>query len=715
MTDQNGTVHEYDYDGLGRNVADRATLAFGSAIDDAVLRLETAYDERQRLASVTSYDAATGGSIVNQVVYERNAFGQTIKEFQSHAGAVNVMTTPFVGYEYEDGSANTVRQTKLIYPDGRELNYDFGASDSASDLLSRTASLIDDDGTSVLAAYDYLGVGAIVRCDYVQPDVRWDLSPTGDDFDGLDALDRVIDNLWYDYGSSADADRIQYTYDANGNRLSRKNVVAGSGNDELYAYDPVDRLTDLERGDLNIDRDAITSLDFAQEWTLDATGNWTGFKQDDDGTGWDLTQTRTANEVNEITGISGGSWVAPSYDAAGNMTTLPQSTTPTSGYDGTYDAWNRLVKLVDGMATVAEYAYDPTTRRITVDDGSAVRHAYFTRSWRNLEERLDASTDAERQFVWGLRYVDDLVLRDRTVSTPLDERLYALQDANWNVDAVVDSSGDIQERYRYSAYGTPAFLDAGFTPLSPDESSVEWETLYAGYRYDETSGLYCERSRWLNTSVGTWLTRDPVGLAGGLNLLQYVASRPTTHVDPSGLAPQPGRPAKQLPTCPCGPTLCEYPDPWLILDCNLLTAGRTLRLQCEGPCQLPAVGFRCKKVFGVKAKTVKCVTSLLLAVGPPQEIRIVNPIPPIRLTPQNNLLPLEKGSPVWNPLNMPEPENIDIIERMLPGAVPPIAPPPVLPGGGIKIVKAVGPPPIKPYRWIDDVGVGLSEDSCFDV
>ena len=44
---------------------------------------------------------------------------------------------------------------------------------------------------------------------------------------------------------------------------------------------------------------------FGECWSLDATGNWQGFRQDDDGDGnWDLIQARTANTVNEITGIS---------------------------------------------------------------------------------------------------------------------------------------------------------------------------------------------------------------------------------------------------------------------------------------------------------------------------------------------------------------------------------------------------------------------------
>src|SRR5436189_405887 len=48
-----------------------------------------------------------------------------------------------------------------------------------------------------------------------------------------------------------------------------------------------------------------------------------------------------------------------------------------------------------------------------------------------------------------------LILRDRDTNADgaLDERLYALQDANWNVTALTSSSGDVQERYAYDAYG----------------------------------------------------------------------------------------------------------------------------------------------------------------------------------------------------------------------------------------------------------------------
>lgn len=56
----------------------------------------------------------------------------------------------------------------------------------------------------------------------------------------------------------------------------------------------------------------------------------------------------------------------------------------------------------------------------------------------------------------------------------LDERLYALKDANWNTIALADTSGDITERFAYSAYGVPLFLDASFIPQS--SATSDWES-----------------------------------------------------------------------------------------------------------------------------------------------------------------------------------------------------------------------------------------------
>src|SRR5436190_1300143 len=113
------------------------------------------------VSGVTSYDNATvgSGSVVNEVQLGYNAFGQLTADYQAHSGAVNTASTPKVQYAYAKGSANTIRPTTMTYPNGRVLNYDYGTSGGMNDAASRIASYIDNDGTTHLADYSYLGHG----------------------------------------------------------------------------------------------------------------------------------------------------------------------------------------------------------------------------------------------------------------------------------------------------------------------------------------------------------------------------------------------------------------------------------------------------------------------------------------------------------------------------------------------------------------------------
>ncbi|RMD63826.1 RHS repeat-associated core domain-containing protein, partial [Candidatus Parcubacteria bacterium] len=103
---------------------------------------------------------------------------------------------------------------------------------------------------------------------------------------------------------------------------------------------------------------------------------------------------------------------------------------------------------------------------------------------------------------------------------------------NWNVTAVVDATGTVQERYAYSAYGVPVVLSPTFALRS--SSPFAWETLYAGYQYDTLTGLFSVRNRAYHPALGSWLTRDPAE-ADRLNLYCYVGNRPINGTDSSGL------------------------------------------------------------------------------------------------------------------------------------------------------------------------------------
>ena len=491
------------------------------------------------------------GNIVNDVLFVYNDFGQLTTDYQSHEDAVNPATTPKVQYTYADGSDNTIRPTALVYPNGRELNYDFGSTGEMDDAASRVASLIDDDGTTHLVDYSHLGQGSVVEQESPQPDLLYTLvsltgsddPDTGDIYAGLDRFGRVKDVRWRNTVSDTDLSRVEYGYNRASNRIWRKNPTDPNAHyDWLYTYDAIQRLKSGERGTLNSNGTAITDPQFAQCWSLDETGNWRKFLEDDNGDlTWNLNQTRTSSTVNEITNITetaGPSWVTPAYSKAGNMTTMPQPADPTTSFTATYDAWNRLTKLTDGTDTVQENVYDGRNFRViqkTYTDGdlNETRQYYYTNRWQIIEERLDASSTPDRHFVWGKRYIDDLICRDRSDAGTLDERLYPLPGGNWNVTALVNTSGAVVERIEYDPYGQATWLSSTFVGQS--SSLYNWETSYCSYRFNGETGLFHICYRMYHVQMGTWTSRDPLGYADGMSQYEYIMSGPIDGSDPRGL------------------------------------------------------------------------------------------------------------------------------------------------------------------------------------
>ena len=561
--DQNGSIHAFEFDKLGRQTHDRITTV-GTGVDGAVRRVSTTFDVRSLVEKITSYDNATigSGNVVNEIVREYNDLAMVVNELQEHGGAKDA-NTPYVGYNYDESATGGeftkgLRLTSLRYPDGRLVHHTYGTSGSDADNLNRLDAIKDDSSGSpgaTLAAYTYLGRDQVVVQDLPEPDIKLDLfGSTSGSYAGLDRFDRVVDQRWYDYGSSQDVDRFKYGYDRASNRVWRENSVSKSQStpvylDEYYTYDGLHRLKTFDRGELNATKTGITGTPSREEdWTLDPLGNWSGYVQKTSGT-TDLDQERAVNEVNEITDITestGTSWITPSYDRNGNMVVVPRPDDLANGYTCTFDAWNRLVKVEAGISTVATYAYDGLHRRTTKTIDSTVRHFYYTSSWQAIEERLDSSTSPERQFIWGPLYIDHLILRDRDTDAngTLDERLYALQDANWNVVAITDQNGTVEERYVYAVFGVPVVLEPDFDERSGG-TVYDWGYGYTGRRFDEETGLCYYRARYYHAALGSFVGRDP--LRGHAYTYLYAGNNPVNYVDPSGARHLPNSPTNQAP------------------------------------------------------------------------------------------------------------------------------------------------------------------------
>ena len=259
MTDRDGNVHTYSYDVLGRQTADAVTT-LGSGVDGSVRLLTTAYDTGDRPYLFTSYNAASGGSIVNQVEDVYNGLGQLTTEYQSTSGAVNTSSTPKVQYSYNQmsGGTNNSRLVSMTYPNGRVL---ITTTTPAWTTTSAGLSSISDS-TGTLESYSYLGLSTVVIEDYPQPGVELTYvkqtgetnGDAGDQYTGLDRFGRVVDQRWIKTSTGAATDRFQYGYDQDGNVLYRNNLVNTSFGELYHAngssngYDNLNRLTNFARG-----------------------------------------------------------------------------------------------------------------------------------------------------------------------------------------------------------------------------------------------------------------------------------------------------------------------------------------------------------------------------------------------------------------------------------------------------------------------------------
>jgi RHS repeat-associated protein len=514
-TDRNGSTHTLSYDVLGRVVSDAVTT-LGTGVDGAVRRIETAYDGQGNAYLFTSYDAASGGTVVNQVEDAYNGLGQMITEWQEHTASVNTSTSPKVQYTYSEmaGGADNSRLTGLVYPNGRTVTYDYGTSGGLNDTISRLDSL--KDGGTVLESYSYLGLSTVVVRSH--PSTGVDLTyakrtgesngDAGDEYIGLDRFGRVVDQRWVVASTGIATDRFQYTYDRDGNRTSTINVV-NSAFDETYTYDGLNQLATYAQG-----------ASHSQDFDYDSLGNFDSVTTDGGS-----PVTRTANDQNEITSISGST--TPVYDADGNMIG------DENGLTFIYDAWNHLVAVKSGSTTLETLQYDGLNRLVVQNSGTA-RDLYYSNQWQVLEERVGGS--AQVQYVWSAVYVDALIERDRDTDTnsSLDERLFVQQDANWNVTALVDGSGTVVERYTFDAYGSVTIYSPTYSTRT---SSLYSETyFFQGRPIDSITGDYNNRMRWYDPFLGRAIEIDPIRyFSGDENFYRWEANGSQTHADPFGL------------------------------------------------------------------------------------------------------------------------------------------------------------------------------------
>lgn len=344
----------------------------------------------------------------------------------------------------------------------------------------------------------------------------------------FDDLDRVT-------AETGPTGSVSYAYDAAGRRVS----LSVSGQQPItYTYDAASRLTTVTQGQsvVSLTYDAVgrrtsvtlpnsvvgtyvydadghlTSIVYALggtqigdlEYTYDATGNPTVMSGSLAAAVLPVAMSNAVDAANRLTSAGGASLT---YDAAGNLISDGTNTY-------TWNARNQLTAINGG--TAATFSYDPFGRRLSATINGVTKQYLY--DGLNVFQELDANLDVTATLLNGLR-VDDSFGRTTVAGSNA-----FLKDGLGSVVALANETGEITTQYAYGPYGQVSAT--GVLSDNPFQ--------FTG-RDNDGSGLYYLRARYYSPALGRFISDDPIGLRGGLNLTSYAGDNPTRFNDLLGM------------------------------------------------------------------------------------------------------------------------------------------------------------------------------------
>ncbi len=394
---------------------------------------------------------------------------------------------------------------------------------------------------------------------------------------GYDNVGNVTD-LRYGNHAQSGATHIRYTYDPD-NRISTVTNVATNGVTSYtydaaglisrrtlpngvysnYEYDGDGRLIGLKH------RRTDTSLIVAFDYILNAIGNRTQMRETT-AAGAVRVTSFNYDSVDRLRTVNypSGRLVEYDYDSLGRRTKVSEiiagavtekeylydsdsrllsitkdgAVAETLRYDGggslvqrirsaddstvnyLYDFENRLVREFDGARSI-EYTYNGMGER-TGKVVNGVKTAYVNDPSRQDIQVLaetNAAGDVLRAYEWGNELIDQA---DATGAG----RHYFLHDAiNGSVRRVIGHDTDVLNTYEYDSFGS----------VLAAQETAPITHLYRGEDRQE-SGLIFLRSRYYDPGTGKFLTRDPKGVAAGIDHYTYAKADPVNLIDPGGTA-----------------------------------------------------------------------------------------------------------------------------------------------------------------------------------
>jgi RHS repeat-associated protein len=185
-----------------------------------------------------------------------------------------------------------------------------------------------------------------------------------------------------------------------------------------------------------------------------------------------------------------------------------------------YDAFGNLRSVSLANGTRVEYLVDGQHRRIGKKVNGALVQAFLYQDQLCPVAELDGENRVVSRFIYATGVnVPDYMERGGRIYRLLTDHLGSPR-------LVIDvADGTVVQRLDYDEFGVVLRdTNPGFQPFG-----------FAGGLYDRHTAFTHFGFRDYDAQAGRWTTRDPIGMAGGWNLYEYVDNDPINSRDPLGL------------------------------------------------------------------------------------------------------------------------------------------------------------------------------------
>ena len=496
----------------------------GKIAEKSYTHIETHQTQKESFDYNLNGQLSRASNEMSQIDFYYNALGQLTREHQHYKLLSLRPLTAVLRYQYDELG----NLSKTIRPDGQEISHltygsghVYGIALNQKELVSFKRDDLHRETERYLAnglvqTNQFNDVGLLIS-QIIQPEQETSERQ----------LHTGLRNYQYDKNyllTQIDDHRLgklNYQYDSIGRLIKTQTP----NNTELFSFDPAGNLIDPIATQISQVKNNLVTQFQGKYYKYDAQGNMLESQENGNNLKlyWDNLNRLIQSERN-------GQITEYGYDVFGRRlykANKTQNTMTLFGWDGDLMIWESQQSGQDkDNSYTKHYVYEPSSFVPLLQGGYSKFIDLLDTP--NYEKFRTQAYSMNKDPVWK----NDA----RKTKTPIEQFAFYHCDQVGTPQTLSNEKGQCIWEIELNTWGKSQKIKF----LSSEQVLEQTNIRFQGQYYDEETGLHYNRYRYYEPHNGRYVSKDPIGLNGGIHSIKYVKN-PTQFIDPVGLIEWSGR------------------------------------------------------------------------------------------------------------------------------------------------------------------------------